>query len=100
MTKADALDRLRSYEVDLRTLGITRLAIFGSTARDEARPDSDVDLVVGLDYDAVRQLGPFGYFGIEDRIGKMLGAKVDLITEPVCKPWLKAEIDRDRVHVF
>ncbi|NYD91524.1 nucleotidyltransferase family protein [Sphingomonas melonis] len=100
MTRAEALKRLRSRESDLRKLGITQLSIFGSTARDEARPDSDIDLLATMDYDTVWQLGPFGFFGIEGRIGEMLGIKVDLVTEPVKKPWLQAEIERDRVHVF
>ncbi|MCP3734675.1 nucleotidyltransferase domain-containing protein [Sphingomonas sp. RP10(2022)] len=100
MTRAEALERLRAREVDLRKLGIVRLAIFGSTARDEARPDSDVDLVAMIDYDAVRRLGPFGFFGIEGRIEEMLGTKVDFMTEPMDEAGLKAAIDRDRVHVF
>jgi len=100
MTRAEALARLRSREADLRKLGITHLAIFGSTARDEARPDSDVDLVASVDYDAVRALGSFGFFGIEGKIEEMIGAKVDFMTEPQDEPRLKAKIDRDRVHVF
>jgi predicted nucleotidyltransferase len=100
VTKAEALTRLRAREEDLRRLGITRLALFGSTARDEARPDSDVDLVASIDYDAVRALGPFGFFGIEGKIEDMLGAKVDFMTEPTDEIRLRAAIDRDRVRVF
>ena len=91
MTKAEALERLRAREPELRQLGITRLSIFGSMARDEARPDSDVALVATVDYDAVRALGP-----IED----MLGVKVDFMTEASLEPRLQAQVDRDRVHVF
>jgi predicted nucleotidyltransferase len=100
MTKADALVRLRACEPELRQLGIMQLSIFGSTARDEQSPESDVDLVATMDYDQVEKLGPFGFFGIEDQIAAMLGTKVDLVTEPTRKPRLQAEIDRDRVHVF
>lgn len=100
MTKAEALERLRARESELRQLGITRLSIFGSTARDEARPDSDVDLVATVDYDAIRALGPFGFFGIESRIEDMLGAKVDFMTEASLEPRVQAQVDRDRVHVF
>ena len=100
MTRAEALRRLRSCEGELRQLGITRLSMFGSTARDEARDDSDVDLVASVVYDAIRALGPFGYFGIEGKIEDMIGAKVDFMTEPSRNERLRAEIDRDRVHVF
>ncbi|MFS0772191.1 nucleotidyltransferase family protein [Sphingomonas sp. 1P08PE] len=101
MDKAEALKRLRAREADLRALGIERLSIFGSTARGEDRPDSDVDLAAIMDYDQVRTLGPFGFFGIEDRLAEMLGGvKVDLVTEPSRRPRLQAQIDRDRIHVF
>lgn len=100
MDRAEALTRLRARETDLRQLGIVRLGIFGSTARGEQRPGSDVDLVATMDFDQVEKLGPFGFFGIEDRIAEMLGANVDLVTEPTRRPRLQAQIDRDRVHVF
>jgi uncharacterized protein len=100
VTREEALARLREREADLRALGIVSLSIFGSTARGEERQDSDVDLAAVMDYDQVRTLGPFGFFGIEPEIAAMLGTKVDLVTEPVRKPRLQARIDRDRVHVF
>lgn len=100
MTKAEALARLRAHEPRLRAIGIERLSIFGSTARDEARPGSDLDLAATLDYDAVRRLGSFGFFGVEDQIAEMLGVKVDLVTEPTRRPRLQAQIDRDRIDVF
>ncbi len=101
MDRAEALKRLRDREADLRALGIRQLSIFGSTARGEARDESDVDLAAVIDYEAVRKLGPFGFFGIEDRIAAFLGAKVDFITEAQDRaPRLQAEIDRDRVRVF
>lgn len=101
MNKAEAIRRLRACEADLRSLGIERLSLFGSTARGEDRSDSDVDLAAVMDYDRVSTLGPFGFFGIEDRIAAMLGGvKVDLVTEPTRRTRLQAQIDRDRIHVF
>lgn len=101
MTKAEALKRLREREPELRAMGIERLSIFGSTARGEERADSDVDLAAIVDYEAIRQLGPFGFFGIEDKIAEMLGVGVDFVTEPHGQaPRFQAEIDRDRIDVF
>ncbi len=101
MTKDEALARLRAREADLRGMGIERLSIFGSTARGEEHDASDVDLAAVIDYDVVRTLGPFGFFGIEDRIADMLKTKVDFVTEPGSEaPRLQAQIDRDRVRVF
>ncbi|TPG20028.1 DNA polymerase III subunit beta [Sphingomonas koreensis] len=100
MTKSEALSRLKNREADLRALGIERLSMFGSTARGDGRADSDLDLAAVMNYERVRQLGPFGFFGIEEQIADMLGVKVDLVTEPTDHPRLQAQIDRDRVDVF
>lgn len=101
MTKAEALARLRAREGELRALGIEHLSLFGSVARGEETDNSDVDLAAELDYEKVKALGPFGYFGIERRLEDILGSKVDFGTEPHDQqPRLQAEIDRDRVRVF
>jgi predicted nucleotidyltransferase len=44
MKRDEAISRLRQHEADLKRLGVLRLYLFGSTVRDEAREDSDVDL--------------------------------------------------------
>ncbi|MDQ3355555.1 MAG: nucleotidyltransferase domain-containing protein [Actinomycetota bacterium] len=46
LTREQAVTRLRSAEAEIRGLGVRRLALFGSVLRNEARPDSDVDLLV------------------------------------------------------
>ena len=101
MTRVEAIARLRAHEAALRAMGIERLSLFGSTARGDAKASSDVDLAAIIDFEAVRKLGPFGFFGIEDRVAEMIGVSVDLVVEPEAQhPRLQAEIDRDRVHVF
>lgn len=98
MDRTIILTRLRAHEPELRNLGVARLSLFGSVARGEARSGSDVDLAAELDHS--RRLGLFHYAAIAERLEEMLGAKVDLLTEPARKPRMQAEIDRDRVHVF
>ena len=97
MTRAEALARLRAREPELRAMGIDRLSLFGSTARDEARADSDLDLAVrfrpGLAFS-------WGWYWIEDEVASMVGAPVDMIAEPSTHGALQERIDRDRVHVF
>ncbi len=97
MTRAEALERLRARQSDLRAMGIAHVAIFGSTARDEAKENSDLDLAVTLNADV--RLG-WDYFTLEDRVAAMLGVKVDIVTVPARRPRLQAEIDRDRVDAF
>jgi predicted nucleotidyltransferase len=64
----DVLATLRAHEAELRAAGIRRLSLFGSVARGEAGPDSDVDLVVELDRDAHIDL--FRLTGLEQRIAE------------------------------
>jgi predicted nucleotidyltransferase len=97
MTRAEALERLRAHRAELRAMGIDHVAIFGSTARDEATDASDLDIAVRLRPDM--RLG-WDYFTLDERVSALLGIPVDLVTEPVSRPRLQSEIDRDRVDAF
>ena len=76
MTRAELLDRLAALKPWLAKQGVSRVRLFGSYARDEAEPDSDVDLLVEMSQ-------PIGlrFFGIEEELSRRLGLRVDLMTE-------------------
>lgn len=97
MTKAEALARLRAHRSDLYAMGIEHAAIFGSTARGEASDSSDLDLIIELRSDM--RLG-WDYFTLDERVGALLGVSVDLVTEPISRTRLKADINRDRIDAF
>ena len=96
------LDRLRAHEAELRSLGVRNLALFGSVARGEAAPGSDVDLLVRLGPGFSR--GGFDHFGrleeLRRRLTEIVGRDVDLIEEPIRKERLRREIAAARVHAF
>jgi uncharacterized protein len=92
------LATLRAHEAELRAAGIRRLSLFGSVARGDDAAGSDVDLAVELDPAA--GIGLFALNGLERRLAAMLGRPVDLLPEPVEKPRLRANIERDRLRVF
>ena len=98
MDSATAISRLKAHEAELRGLGIASLSIFGSTARNEARLDSDVDLLAS--FDRSRRIGALAFVNIEQRLGDLLGVPVDLVGDPVSQPRLRDRIERDRLHVF
>ena len=79
---------LRAHEAELRQAGIRRLSLFGSVARGDAQPDSDVDLAAELDPNA--RIGLLALGALERRLGELVGRKVDLLAEPVekrdCEP--------------
>ena len=76
MTRAELLAKLHDLKPWLASQGIGRVRLFGSYARAEARPDSDVDLLVDLS----RPLG-LEFFGIESELSARLEVEVDLLTE-------------------
>lgn len=94
----DVIAILRAHEAELRASGVRRLSLFGSVARGDAGPDSDVDLAVELDRGA--RIGLIRLIALEERIGELVGRKVDLLPEPVEKPRLRANIERDRKIAF
>ena len=75
--------------------GVKSLALFGSVARDEARPDSDVDLLVEFD----QPVGLFTFIGLQQFLEILLGYKVDLGTLRSLKPRLKESVLQEAIHV-
>ena len=101
MELADVLAVLRAQEAALRARGIESLSVFGSVARGEAGPGSDVDLAAKLDPRAASELGLSGLARIADDMARMLDRKVDLVSEhPWAKARFKADLDRDRAVAF
>ncbi len=96
MKRDQALSLLaRSKPVLAERYGVTRLALFGSTARDSARPDSDVDVLVAFDGAA----GSARYFGVQFYLEDALGCPVDLVTEKALRKELRPSIEREAVDV-
>lgn len=97
LSKDEALRRLKALEPQIREMGIVSLYLFGSTVRDEARQDSDVDLFGDLQ--PGRVFG-FNYFGLPREIGDLLGRKVDFIGRDGLHPMLKDRIVASAVQVY
>lgn len=96
MNRQHTLQTLKTAKPVLaERFGVTRLALFGSTARGEARPDSDVDVVVGFDGSATSAR----YFGVQFYLEDALGCAVGLVTEKAMRPELNPFIEREAVNV-
>lgn len=89
---------LQAHEAELRRAGIRHLSLFGSVARGNPETESDVDLAA--DFDPGARLDLIRLTALERRISDILGCRVDLLPEPVEKPRLQANIDRDRRRAF
>ena len=68
------LAKLEGHRKDLSRLGVKSLALFGSTARGDARPDSDVDLLVEFDH----PVGLFAFLELKGYLGGIWGHNTDL----------------------
>ena len=96
MDRQQVIQTLRAAKPVLaERYGVTRLALFGSIVRGEARPDSDVDMVVGFDGPATSAR----YFGVQFYLEDELGCAVDLVTEKALRSELKPYIEREAVNV-
>ncbi len=96
MNRQHALALLAQSKPELQTrFGVTRLALFGSTARDTASADSDVDILVAFDGPATSQR----YFGVQFYLEDLLGCPVDLVTEKALRSELRPYIEKERVYV-
>jgi len=95
MKRARALKLIRTHKAEFSPLGVKSLAIFGSTARDEATSQSDVDILVDF-------VGPATfdrYMDLKFLLEEILGQPVDLVTRQALKPRLIPQIEKEAVYV-
>lgn len=95
MSRDDILSILRAHRRELETLGIRSLRLFGSTARGEATPGSDVDLLV--DFSAAPTFSD--YMKLRIFLEDLLGKKVDLVTETGLRPGVRPFVEKDAIRV-
>lgn len=98
MDRMSVIATLRAHEPDLRAAGVARLSLFGSTARDAARPESDIDLLAA--FDDTRALSLLDVLRIENQLADLLGQTVDLIEEGTLKSRVRQNVDREAVRAF
>jgi uncharacterized protein len=97
MNRNDVLQTLAAHRTELRErFGVESLALFGSVARDESTPESDVDLLVEFN----RPITLFGLVALQQGLEKLLGvAKVELVMRDAIFPEIRESIFREAIHV-
>lgn len=91
MTRASVLDQISAMRPWLHSQGVSRIALFGSHARDEAGPQSDIDLVV--EFAPGRTPDLFSFAGLKLELEERLGTTVDLFTPNSLHPGLRDRIE-------
>ena len=97
MQRDEAITILKEHEAELRQLGVEHLYLFGSTARGEAREDSDVDLF--FDYKRGK-LGLFELMDVKEQTSRILGRKADIMTRDSLHKILRSRIEASALQVF
>jgi predicted nucleotidyltransferase len=98
MDKTAAIAGIRKKTDAVRAFGATSLYLFGSTARDEAVADSDLDVFV--EYDPTKKFSLIDLAGIKVILEEELGVEVDVTTRDSLHPLLRDRIERSAVRVF
>ena len=96
MQKTNVIQTLTQHKAKLsQQFAVSRLALFGSTARDTANNNSDIDILVSFDGTATSQR----YFGVQFYIEDLLGCPVDLVTEKALRAELRPYIEHEAIDV-
>lgn len=98
MNREQAVATLREHEQELKAAGVVRLSVFGSTARGDRRPDSDIDLLAAFDRSMRISLLDVARFEIQ--LSELLGHQVDLVEEGTLKPRVRESVESEAVRAF
>jgi uncharacterized protein len=94
----EVIARLKEAEPALRARGIRRAAVFGSVARGEARPDSDIDILIEFEPGAEGSI--YHYMGLKEFVAGLFDGPVEVIDRDALKPYLRAPSARDAIYAF
>jgi predicted nucleotidyltransferase len=98
MNCQEILAKLRENEAALRARGVSHAALFGSRARGDAQPDSDIDIMIEVDPAA--GIGVYEYVALKDYIAELFDGPVDVVSREGLKPYLRAAATTDAIFAF
>src|SRR5437868_13749462 len=98
MNSQEAIDILLRHRDALQARGIRHAALFGSVARGEHRPQSDLDILIDLDPNAKIDL--FAYVGLRRYIAELFSGPVDIVDRRALKAHVRPSAERDAITAF
>jgi len=96
MNKDQLIRLLNTHLPELKEYGVSAIAVFGSVARGESSPDSDIDILV----DFGKPVGLFQFARLKMHLESLLGKPVDLVTTAALKEQLKPSILKEAVYAW
>jgi len=96
----DRLDELREKVLTVLRPYVKRVSVFGSFARGEQTPDSDIDLLVELK--PPDECPPIGlkWYGFEQELSRMLGRDVELVSEGALSPYVRPYVEQEKIILY
>ena len=91
------IETLKKHRADLRRRGVLHVDLFGSVARGDDRPDSDIDIMVEIDPEA--ELDVYAYVALKEYIVALFDAQVDVVNREALKPYVRPAL-ADALNVF
>jgi hypothetical protein len=98
LNRDQIIARLREKEAELRSRGVAHVALFGSRARGDQRPESDTDILIELDPDA--RVTVFDYAGLKSEIADLLEGPVDVVNRKGLKPYIIPVAIAEAIYAF
>jgi predicted nucleotidyltransferase len=98
MDRGHVIATLRAHESELRHRGVLHAALFGSLARNEAQPGSDIDILIEVAPGA--PIGVFEYVGITQYLADLFPSRVDVTNRDRLKPLVRPSAERDAMYAF
>ncbi|MDO9707777.1 nucleotidyltransferase family protein [Paracraurococcus lichenis] len=98
MDVAAVIATLRAHRPELEAMGIAHAGVFGSVARGEAGPGSDIDILVEF---APGQPGDiYAYVGVQEQVASLFPGRVDVVDRGSLRPRLRGHVLADLIHAF
>jgi predicted nucleotidyltransferase len=98
MNRQEILARLKENETALRARGVSHAAVFGSRARGDDRPDSDIDIMIEVDPAA--PIGVYEYVALKDYIAELFDGSVDVVSRNGLKSYIRPAATADAIYAF
>jgi predicted nucleotidyltransferase len=98
MNSQEIIAKLRENEIALRARGVSHAALFGSRARGDNRPDSDIDIMV--EFDPAAHVTVFNYAGLKEYIAGLFDGPVDVVSREGLKPYVRPAATTDVICAF
>ena len=98
MDRDQVIATLRAHEAELRRRGVAHAALFGSRARGQAGPESDIDILLDIPPDVT--IGLFDYVAIAQYVGDLFPIKTDVVELRGLKRFVRPNVERDAVYAF